>query len=664
MERLEQMACKEEPLVVRVRRVIREEYNSEGWVDENEHHYRAEVRVAMEKLMYPGAQNMRESILLLPHRENNTEKATLQEAGNKKPTSAKKSKRNIPPELAVLEPDYAEGEHPYEKSATRLAVTLTLSTPIIPLLKDRPRPSIKLSDIIPKRKTIEKKVSSVELYRREIAQIVNMLAAEYVRMNQDGVMNREKFIFELNSRGIYFAFKEKIKQTVRSIVLEKFANVHGATRRDVDKFHNDLYVFLVKQMNTVINKLFNEATSNSRIAQRDAILGLDGSPTDRWKRLADEAEFARDTSLAQRYHQQRLASSSKNHMIWYEYGLFNMRIHEWDKAEKAFKEAISIDMSHLESLQVYGALLCMKQQYKEAEVFLQSSIDLDGNNCLSWGLLRLYFELVEKEKEARQADQYAKRALNSIQMGGEASDAIDVPSESAGIIVTKFLLKLHLHTLAEKVLLEEVRLNDSSIETHLQFADMYTIREDYQRAESHCRSAIKINHRSVEAWTKLGDIMNIVRRTAAAEEAYETAISVAKEETVPSVALYLTLGNLYLKGSKFEDAKTMFLLAAKYWPSATAWLGVGMAYYALDDLGHSEQALNEANIQNNLNPDVWGHLCMICIRTRRYEEAERSLREALRLKISNREIIAAIARLYRENDMPQEAEDMRKVLSV
>ena len=46
--------------------------------------------------------------------------------------------------------------------------------------------------------------------------------------------------------------------------------------------------------------------------------------------------------------------------------------------------------------------------------------------------------------------------------------------------------------------------------------------------------------------------------------------------------------------------------------------GVGISCYRLGELSEAEQALSEANILNNTDPEVWGYLSLVCLKTSRY----------------------------------------------
>jgi tetratricopeptide (TPR) repeat protein len=447
-----------------------------------------------------------------------------------------------------------------------------------------------------------------------------MLAEEYAILSRTkGKPTQEEFVFYLNDTGKYHSFKEKLKSTVIQIVKEKFQN-ESNKKNEMEKMYNDLYVYLINQMHTTINKIFDSVHESEVV-----IIGADGKPTDKWRRLADEAEFEENFAVAAQYHQERVASveDSYDPDLWYDYGVFSMRVRDYAKAEQSFREAIAIDMAHLPSLQAYGCILCSKGYVKEAEVFLQSVVDLKGQDAVAWGLLSLYFELVEKSKEARQAFLMGQKLyLESGQQPVSYRNKI-----------ASYLLDLQLDVLAEKVLIRE-EVQDE--ETFYNMAQVYYIRKEYSLAEEALNNAIKQKVRTEKVWHLFGRIYTVQGKLTEAQQAYETALSVAQESQ--DALLYLRIGSIYLKLQRYEDAKNMYLQACKYWPCGIAWLGVGISYYRLDDLIHAEQSLNEANIQNNLDPNVWAYLALVCARQQRFEEAQKALKESIKHGLNDEEL--------------------------
>ena len=64
-------------------------------------------------------------------------------------------------------------------------------------------------------------------------------------------------------------------------------------------------------------------------------------------------------------------------------------------------------------------------------------------------------------------------------------------------------------------------------------------------------------------------------------------------------------------------------------------MGVGIACYRAGEFVEAQDAFAEANIQNSLDPLVWGWVTLLCLRTYKEEVAERSLRESFKLELKD-----------------------------
>lgn len=53
--------------------------------------------------------------------------------------------------------------------------------------------------------------------------------------------------------------------------------------------------------------------------------------------------------------------------------------------------------------------------------------------------------------------------------------------------------------------------------------------------------------------------------------------------------------------------------------------------YRLGELDEAEDALTEANILHNLDPEVWAYLSLVCLRTNRPIEAEQAYKYAVKV---------------------------------
>ena len=56
--------------------------------------------------------------------------------------------------------------------------------------------------------------------------------------------------------------------------------------------------------------------------------------------------------------------------------------------------------------------------------------------------------------------------------------------------------------------------------------------------------------------------------------------------------------------------------------------------FQLGELTEAEDALAEANVLNNYDPEVWAYLSLVCLRTARQLEAEQAYKYAIKVRTS------------------------------
>ena len=157
-------------------------------------------------------------------------------------------------------------------------------------------------------------------------------------------------------------------------------------------------------------------------------------------------------------------------------------------------------------------------------------------------------------------------------------------------------------------------------QTHVLEGDLSTLQNNYSEAERHYELAVRSESEMASSSTTTTSTLGLV----------------VKGEH------YVRLGNAYIRLGKYKDALTSFSNAVKLWPCGLSWLGVGIAYYRMDDLARAELALNEANILNNLCTRTWSFLSLVCFRQRREADGDQAFNQAIKLGLADAAILSEI----------------------
>lgn len=108
---------------------------------------------------------------------------------------------------------------------------------------------------------------------------------------------RKKLLYELNSTGKYFAFKEQLKNSVIKIVREKFLRTSVLNDPDeLQQFLSELYVFLIDELHKSLN--------NSLTVEDVPVIETNLNDNQQLKHFAVEAEMNRNYDLAAYYYQE------------------------------------------------------------------------------------------------------------------------------------------------------------------------------------------------------------------------------------------------------------------------------------------------------------------------------------------------------------------------
>lgn len=218
-----------------------------------------------------------------------------------------------------------------------------------------------------------------------------------------------------------------------------------------------------------------------------------------------------------------------------------------------------------------------------------------------------------------------------------------VPESSIYMIAVEFLLEVKATQFCERALAHEL-INPTGGPTqlyHVALARLHLQKKEYDDAEKSLTQALVLDYQDPDSWSIMGHLRYMQGNLKEARECYERTLSfIADAREMHSI--YLRLASIYLHDAEYEKAKKTFLLACKNSPSCISWLGVGIACYRLGELSEAEDALCEANILNNSDPEVWGYLSLVCLRTGRQLEAEQAYKYALKVNLKDQDLLSEI----------------------
>ena len=631
------------------------------WEDLHEQRFRALIRVPLKHLSTPGSTHFNTTVRLEP-----IELESREEEKGKKKAPPKKSKQNIPSLLAE-EPESGE-KHPFFVNNTSAHISVFCNPAISRLPQTRPMPNLQPSDMIPRRvRTARRPLEASKQFAKQIASLAERIVTEYRDharvVNLEGNEARNSFLAFLKGSGHAQAYQQLLAPIVQAVVKERFIKKAAPTRIELELIVNELYTYLLDQVHIAMDRVFGPR-SNTVVSA-----ALDGDDDARWRRLTQEAEVMRETSVAVRYFQERLGQAKDEDMlpdIWCEYAEFSLRSRDVLRAEQAFREALSLDSAHVRSLVAYGLLLVSRNRAREAEVFLQSAVDIDGS-ALTWGALALFWDVLratlsDKDANAAIADVYSREGKAALAQAMSADPSVTSP-EQVFEQLGRRLVDLHLEDLANVAL---VKANNSSFSVDLLYAKLFFQADQIDEAcdilTSRLSSGTCNGVQECRARMLLGDIYATGGNLVEAEAAYDAALRIDPE--CASSESLVRLGNIYISLGRYKDALATFLVAAKQWPSGLTWLGVGISYYRLEDMGRAEQALNESNILNNLNPKTWAYLALLCMRQRRDEDAEGAYNQSVKLGLADPHLIAEVGtEYYRSGNLPIAEASFRRALT-
>ncbi|XP_029635453.1 cilia- and flagella-associated protein 70-like [Octopus sinensis] len=527
------------------------------------------------------------------------------------------------------------------------------------------------------------------------------------RPNEDEMEDRkQKLLFHLNTSGKYFTYKERLKHAVVKIVREKYLKTSDFDDKEkLQEFLSELYIFLVDEMNIALNKFLN--------IQDQPSVPEPLADTIQLKQFAEEAEMNGNMTLASQYHEERIIKDRNYPQHWIDYAVFCLGCMDYDKAEQCARECIAIDQQNHDGLLLVGILSGFKNLYEVGETFFEAALAIYPESILGWTLLGLLYDGAANEMRAEMAFHEAER-LNVAQTVAEAHkkkvenepngeeesqlsslDKEEVIEESKSerqnsrflgirpdirvkselsnlsqieedyfstnepepefsiyMITAEWLIKLKVFRLAERALAHELLQTSEkpSIQYFWCLAKISIFKKEFTEAENYLNQALLISQEFPETWALLGHVKYLTGDVSNAQNHYDRTLSFVND-TQDIHSVYLRLGSIYLQDKKFPEARDIFLMACKSSPSSVTWLGVAIACYRMEKLYEAESALCEANILNNMDPEIWAYLALVCLKHKRIYEAEQSFKYSIKLGLNDKEILQEILLLQETTEI-------------
>ncbi|XP_017339919.1 cilia- and flagella-associated protein 70 isoform X1 [Ictalurus punctatus] len=497
---------------------------------------------------------------------------------------------------------------------------------------------------------------------------------------------------ELNCSGKYFAFKEQMKYSVVRIVREKMLRTEAFTNPEqLRVFLSQLYIFLVDEMHVALNKTLSfeeqkfqaqplldcsqlrhfakEAQLNEdyQLAAQyyQEQLAQDRSNPSHWFdygllymftaeymkaeecfHLAVSVDQAHVPSLlmcgilsemngryeeAETFFERATCIKSSSVVTWTLFGLFYLAQENFIQAEMAFMEATK---------QLRAALVCSSPEQR-TEPVCDNHTHSEDNEPVGKPAVE---ELTEGETEGQdnpqssqkmRAEEGEKTRADPVQASPRDHQSPTRVGTTIYMETVNFLLQSYALQMAQRALAQELlcRGGGPSTSYHLALAQVQLLRGEYSSAKGSLQQALSDNFQNPDVWALYGHVYYMIKDYNQAQESYERTLDFVTEasDTHP---VYLRLGSIYLQKGQYDKAKPTYMHACKCFPSCLTWLGLGIACYRLGELTEAEDALTEANALNNRNPEVWGYLSLICLKTGRKLEAEQSYKYAVKLNAS------------------------------
>lgn len=483
---------------------------------------------------------------------------------------------------------------------------------------------------------------------------------------------------------LYQFLVEKMRQSVRQLV-----------QRKKHELHSNILV-PKEQAALETEHLIEKTLGESMIA--------------RFKRLSSEQEdLYNNKANAEEYMIKLCEEMEGDQEALLETAKFYMRAGaaQQEKAEQYLRDAYSFGMKNQQVALMYACILIQNGRHQEAQIILTSlaaqrfepckvnlllsiSADQDGQQGLSQkykavGLVEYLRqkktipelgqgrkqqpgshmpdhrkEKPEEEVKHTEQDQEEEKAPTNDVESQPAFQNVRLNQNEENLVyleLGEYLLQKSLCPLSKTAL--SYVTDQNSVRVLFCFAKAKMHLQEYQKAAEDLNHLFtSVDPHLSEAHVLYGHCQWLLGNPSAAKDAYIRAIRVAniQKQELKDTLLHQRLGSIFIQEGLWNDAKVIFEMCADKYETAFSFMNLGIACLHLDEFDNAEKVLMKANVLDIQNSNVWGYLTLVMLKSgERVNSAFQSLKESIRLGISNETLMLEIGEAFHQCGQPKKA---------
>lgn len=299
--------------------------------------------------------------------------------------------------------------------------------------------------------------------------------------------------------------------------------------------------------------------------------------------------------------------SYKNYKIYDALAVIYEQNNQPDLAIKSYNESLKLEHNNIFALKNLGFVLLKANNYKQAcQVFLKlAKSDYNKKYIAYYNIAYCYFQLNDNPLALK----YIDLSINDFPHFDRA-----------------YLLQ----------------------------GEIYSKELNYQEAKNSYLNCLKINPDSIEAHNNLGVVYSKLSMDELSLKEFKTANSLqsnkAIEKNLGFAMAHNSLGNLYFKQNKFDQAKQEYLKALEIDPKQSqTYFNLGVLYQNQND---NDKAINAYNLAIKLKPDyykAYNNLGVIYMQQKKTNQARDCFNKCLKFNHNYQDAITNIKLLQNNN---------------